>query len=334
MRFKKASVVAVLAGVSMVALGQSCPAQIPAQDAGVPAGVPPYTPPAQGAPFEQLKQMFAQPPSQGNQPQQLVVPPISFVDVNTGRFGKMEIDLEDGEFMAGSCKNLHMVARNLDLREGVLKSLDIDITDGHFRDFIVDRMTMSTQGAMRFDSGTFLNKRVLQFTEPTEAAVTVEISQESLNKFLNAPSTLDRLSFDAAKKVGAIAGLLGGNAGPIGLSIADARLELGRSESVRINLDSKVGVGQYAVPIPVEVKSRLVIDNGWVQVTDTQLMTSGKEISPQLSQMLVNKVNSLSSLGTRSDDIHFKFTRLTVKSGKKLTVEGTASVNRLRFGRS
>ncbi|MCA9815752.1 MAG: hypothetical protein KC652_11605, partial [Cyanobacteria bacterium HKST-UBA01] len=58
-------------------------------------------------------------------PGAIVVPPISFVDINTGRFGKLEIDLDDGEFMEGSCKNIHLVARDMDLREGLLKSLDI-----------------------------------------------------------------------------------------------------------------------------------------------------------------------------------------------------------------
>lgn len=320
----------LITGLTLFSLSSVALAQNQQQE----SGGNPVNPTIQAIPA-QLRQLF-QGPGQGagQQPQALVVPPISFVDVNSGRFGKLEIDLEDGEFLDGQCKNMHMIARNLDVREGLLKSLDITIDDGHFQDFIVDKMTMTTQGAMRFDSGTLINQKMLQFVEPTEAVVTCEISQDSLNKFLNAPNTLDKLSFDAAKKVGALAGLMGGNTGPIGLTISDAKLELGKSETLKISFDSRVGVGQYAVPIPVEVRSRLALENGWVKVVDTKLMTSGKEISPQLSQMLVNKVNGLSSWGSRSDDIHFKFTKLQVKSGKKFILEGTASVNRLRFGRS
>jgi len=63
------------------------------------------------------------------------------------------------------------------------------------------------------------------------------------------------------------------------------------------------------------------------------VMTAGQELSPQLSEMLVKKVNGLSNLGTRSDDIHFSFTDLKVIAGKQLVVSGTAQINRLRFGR-
>ncbi|MBI1271434.1 hypothetical protein GC174_13475 [bacterium] len=267
-------------------------------------------------------------------PGAIVVPPISFVDINTGRFGKLEIDLDDGEFMEGSCKNIHLVARDMDLREGLLKSLDISLSRGNFQDFIVDTMSLSTKGSLRFDTGVLFNQKVLQFTEPAEAQVEAEISQESLNSFLKSPHTLDRLSVTAGSKVGAIAGLLGANAPQIGLVISDGNLALGKRNSVNISLDSKVGMGQYALNIPVEIDSKLELRDGWVKITDTKLKTSGKEISPQLSNMIVQKVNNLSSLGTRSDDIHFKFTSLEVKAGKKFIVKGTASINRLRFGRS
>lgn len=263
----------------------------------------------------------------------IVVPAISFVDINTGRFGKLEIDLEDGQFLEGSCKNIHLVARDMDLREGLLKSLDINLTRGNFRDFIVDNMTLTTRGALRFDTGVLFNQKVLQFTEPAEAQVEAEISQESLNSFIKSPHTLDRLSVTAGQKIGALASLFGGKAPNIGLVISDGKLALGKKNSVNIELASKVGMGQYALNIPVEIDSRLELKDGWVTITDTKLKTSGKEISPQLSSMIVQKVNSLSTLGRKSDDIHFKFTDLKVKPGKKFVVKGTASINRLRFGR-
>ncbi|MCA9819144.1 MAG: hypothetical protein KC652_28845, partial [Cyanobacteria bacterium HKST-UBA01] len=200
----------------------------------------------------------------------------------------------------GSCKNIHLVARDMDLREGLLKSLDISLLRGNFQDFIVDTMTLSTKGSLRFDTGVLFNQKVLQFTEPAEAQVEAEISQESLNSFLKSPHTLDRLSVTAGSKVGAIAGLLGANAPQIGLVISDGNLALGKKNSVNIALDSKVGMGQYALNIPVEIDSKLELRDGWVKITDTKLKTSGKEISPQLSNMIVQKVNNLSSLGTRS----------------------------------
>lgn len=271
-------------------------------------------------------------PSQLGKDGPLVAPAISFVDVNTGRFGKMELDIDDGEFHSGSCKNLHVLARDLDLNKGILKSLDIAITDGHLKDFIFDHLTMTTQGAMTFDTGILLNHQMFQFNQPVEAEVTAEISQESLNKFLNAPSTLDRFSLSAGKNLGFLAQFFGGKAPNVGLNVSNANLELQKGDRLNLKFQSSVGVGQMAVPIPVEVQAKLVLVDGWLKVADTKLLTSGQEISPQLSKFIVDRVNKLSNIGARSGDIHFKFTKMKVRSGKGITLTGTAEVSRLRFG--
>lgn len=290
-------------------------------------------------PLQQIMQQFQQGQPQNLQqqaPQQLgdaplVAPPVSFVDVNSGRFGKLEVDMEDGQFLEGSCSNLHVIARNLDVQQGVLKSLDVTVTDGHFQDFIVDHISISTQGALRFDSGILINQKTLQFLEPAQATVAIEISQESLNKFLNAPNTLDKLSYNAAKKAGALANLIGGKIPNIGLSISNARAVLLKNNGVNITFDSKVGMGDYAIPIPVEASSQLGLVNGTVQLINTQVKTSGQEISPAINQFLVQKVNSLSAWQTRSKDIQFRFTELVIKPNKKFLVTGQAELNRLRF---
>lgn len=263
----------------------------------------------------------------------VVVPPITFVDVNSGKFGKLEIDLEDAQFLDGAVDHMHLTARDMDLREGILKSLDVSAEGAHLRDFIVDRFTLSTQGAMRFDTGVLFNQKILQFVEPTQAAVTAEITQESLNKFLNTPSTLDRLGASVGKKAGALANLFGGNMPNIGVTVTNGLITLGKNNSVIVKLDSKIGVGEMAMPIPVEIQSQLALVDGWVQVTDSKLLTSGQEISPAISKMLVSKINSLSHWGAMSDDMKFQFTELKVRPGKGFLVKGTAQVNRLRFGK-
>lgn len=262
----------------------------------------------------------------------VVVPPISFVDVNSGKFGKLEIDLEAAQFLDGAVDHMHLIARDMDLREGVLKSLDVTAQGAHIGDFIVDKFTMTTSGAMRFDTGVLFNQKILQFIEPTTADVTAEISQESLNKFINSPSTLDRLGASVAKKAGAFAQLLG-SMGNIGVTVSNGSIVLGKNNQVSVKVDARVGMGEMAVPIPVEVQSQLALQDGWVQVTDSKLLTSGQEISPAISKMLVNKINGLSHFGAMSDDMKFKFTELKVKPGKGFLVKGTAQVNRLRFGR-
>jgi hypothetical protein len=82
------------------------------------------------------------------------------------------------------------------------------------------------------------------------------------------------------------------------------------------------------------VDAQLGVKDGWVDVSDTHLMTNGQEISPQLSEMLVNKINSLASWGHKSDDIQFDFTDIKVVPGKQFTVKGTALIKRLRLERS
>jgi hypothetical protein len=259
---------------------------------------------------------------------------LSFVDINSGRFGKLDIDLQDGQFLSGAADNLHLVARNMDLNVGELKSLDIEVKGAHLQDFIVDKLTLNTQGALNFDTGMLLNQKMLQFSSPATAQVTAIISQDSLNKFLKAPTTLDRLSYNVTKKGGMLASLLGSAGGNFGLSITNANIVLGRANKVNLSADGKVGMAQLAVPVSAQLESQLSLIDGWVQLGDTRLMTAGQEISPQLSEILVKKINGLSNLGTRSDDIHFSFTDLKVVPGRQLIVSGTAQVNRLRFGRN
>lgn len=280
--------------------------------------------------------------------QALAAPPLSFVDVNSGRFGKLEISMDDGQFLSGSTDNLHLIARDMDFAQGELKSLDLELKGAHLRDFIVDKLTLSTQGTLSFDSGLLLNQKMLQFRSPAEAQVTALISQESLNKFLKAPTTLNRLSVTAGQPGSILSKLLGlaqgapnqngqpgqpGQAGQFGLTMETANISLLKANKINIQAVGKLGLSQLAIPLNAEVESRLFLENGWVQVGDTKLMTAGQEISPQLSQMLVEKINNLSNLGQKSDDIHFSFTDLKVVPGKQLMVTGTAMVNRLRFGR-
>jgi hypothetical protein len=324
-RRSKCSVASLLTVVAFAAAGSlSFAGATLAQGAADTSGQQP----AVSLPDPVKRMLNGQPGGPGAAP--MVVPPITFVDVNTGRFGKLEIDLEDAQFHDGAADHLHLIARNMDLREGVLKSLDINVTGGHLRDFIVDHFTLTTQGSMRFDTGVLFNQKVLQFVEPTVADVTAEISQESLNKYINAPSTIDRLSATVGKKAGALASLFGGQS--LGLTVANGQLVLGKGNRVNLKFDAKVGVGEVGVPMPVEIASVLDLKDGWVQVTESKLLTSGQEISPAISQWLLKKINNLSQFGALSDDIHFRFTELKVKPGKGFFVKGTAEVNRLRFG--
>lgn len=283
-----------------------------------------------------LSSLMPQPPANtdsifNNGP--VVVPPISFIDINSGHFGKLEIDLTQGQFLDAAVDKMHLTAKELDLNSGTLQSLAIDIKGGHFQDFTFDNLVLETAGTLNFDAGILLNQKILQFRNPATAQVSAVISQEGLNRFLKSPRTMDRLSVNSGKKLGFLKNLLGNNAN-IGLTVTDGNITLDKGNRVTINMETKLAAGGIGVPIPVQLNTRLGLKDGWVELNDTHLLTSGQEISPELSNMIVKKVNSLANWGQSTDDIIFKFTKLKVIPGNKFILEGTADVNRLRFGRS
>ncbi|MBX9772018.1 MAG: hypothetical protein K2X29_11635 [Candidatus Obscuribacterales bacterium] len=283
-----------------------------------------------------LSSLIPQPPANtdsvlNNGP--VVVPPISFIDINSGRFGKLEIDLTEAQFLDAAVDKMHLAAQNLDLNSGTLQSLAVDIKGGHFQDFTFDNLVLETAGTLNFDVGVLLNQKILQFRTPATAQVSAVISEEGLNRFLKSPRTLDRLSVNSGKKLGFLKNLLGNNAN-IGLTVTDGNIKLDRGNRVTITMDTKLAAGGIGVPIPVQLNTRLGLKDGWVELTDTHLLTSGQEISPELSKIIVKKVNGLANWGQSTNDIIFKFTKLKVVPGNKFVLEGTADVNRLRFGRS
>ncbi len=263
----------------------------------------------------------------------ILAPPISFVDINSGRFGKLDIDMEDGQFLDGAAKQLHLTARNLDLNEGILKSLDINVNGGTFQDFTIDNLVLTTAGDLNFDTGILLNHKILRFTTPAQAQVTATISQDSLNRFINSPRTLDRLSLQATKPGGMLGNLLGQLGGGAGFSLTQGDIKLAKSNSVNMNLMTRIGIGQVGVPIPVAIKAKLGLKDGWLEMQDTEVSTNGQTLPPEIAKLLVNKVNGLSNWGKRSDDIQFSFTDLKVVPGKQFILKGTAEVRQLRFSR-
>lgn len=264
-----------------------------------------------------------------------VVPtePPSELDINSGRFGRLDIDLVDGKFSEASVDKLHLTATDMDLKASTLKALAITVNGGHFQEFIFDQFTLNTQGDLNFDSSLLLNDKVLQFNTPAEANVTAVVNQDSLNAFLSAPKTLEKLSVQGNKRVGMLATMLGANASNFGITLSGANVTLLKQNRVSITTNANVGMSGIGVPLPLELNAKLGLENGWIAVSDTHLNTNGQEISPQLSEMLVKKINGLASWGTKSNDIQFSFTDLKVIAGKQFILKGTAKINRLRFGR-
>lgn len=264
----------------------------------------------------------------------VIVPAITFVDVNAGRFGKLEIDLEDGQFLDTAVDKLHFIARDLDVREGVLKSLAITVNGGHLSDFTFDHLFLATDGDLKFDPGVLINHRLLQFTEPASASVTAIVSQSSLNRFLNSPKTLQKLSVTAGRKAAALASLVGVDPSSLGLNVSQANLSIKKGNKVTVDFQTNLGFGQVGLPINVEIQATLALQDGLLTVIDPHLSTAGQEISPELSNLLLRKIANVSQAIQNSQDIRFTFTDLKVIPNKLIELKGTAQISRLRFGRN
>jgi hypothetical protein len=261
----------------------------------------------------------------------VIVAPSTMVDLNSARFAKLTIDLQNAHFHETSIDRGTVTATDMDLTQGSLNALNIDVIGGRFQQFIFDEMILNTAGNLRFDPRVLLQEKVLQFTTPARADVSVSVSQDSLNRFLSDPHTLANLSVTVSKRLGALANLFGANVSNLGVNLKEAHVILNKGNKMLIAVTADLGMGGVGVPLSFEIDAQLGVKDGWVDVSDTHLMTNGQEISPQLSEMLVKKVNGLASWGHKSDDIQFDFTDIKVVPGKQFTVKGSAMLKRLRL---
>ncbi len=313
----------------------SLPAKL--QNTGSGPALPPGTvePPGsteiQDAHMNPAEQLPGEPAASNNGNAPIVVPPLTFVDINSGSFGKLEIDLQEASFQASRVENLHLVARNMDIKSGTLDSLTVTVEGGHLRDFIFDRLALDTKSPLNFETGSFLNKRMLEFLKPAQAQVSVVISQQSLNSFLQAQATRERLSCATTRRIPLLSTLCRQDI-RAGLQVTGASLALSEDSHMQLALDCRLGIGLASLTLPVSLQTRLGLENGWVHLSETRLITAGQEIAPDLSATIVERVNNLTNWGQGSSDIQFQFTDLKVIPGEQLQLTGTASVSRLRFG--
>jgi hypothetical protein len=303
--------------------------------------------PRYGAPLDQSLQQPTEPaqPTQPNTtgdttpqpglttPPDQVAPPMALIDLSTASFGKLTIDLANAQFKESSIDRGQLVAQDMDFRHGILRGLSVHVFGGKFEQFIFDEMLINTSGDLQFNPQLLLGEKVLQFATPAQADIFVTVSQASLNQFLDSPKTLEKISVTASKRIGALASLFGAGGASIGLQITNAQVVLAKGNKIVIDVKANVGMAGVGVPLSFQINAKLGIKDGWVEVTDTHLITNGQELSPQLSEMLVRKINSLATWGQKSEDIKFQFTDIKVLPNKQFIVKGTALISRLRMNR-
>lgn len=263
----------------------------------------------------------------------VVIAPSSLIDLTTAKFGRLDITLTDAFFLEANVRDLRLVAENMDMNKGALESLSIQVDQGKFSEFNIDSLRMYTRGALQFDSQKLLNQKSLQFREPASARVRVAVSQQSLNNFLNAPFILERLSGSAKKRVPLLSTLARKDVN-FGFSFIKGAVKLEADNHITLSMESKFGLGKVGMPMTISADTKLNLADGWVTLSTTKLHTAGHAVPPDLSERIVNRINSLSKWGTQSDDIKFTFTDLKVVPDEKLELEGTALITRLRFARN
>jgi hypothetical protein len=303
-----------------LSLGTICGARAEGTAAGAPAAPAPVANPATVA-----RDVKDEPP--------VVVAPSSLIDLTTAKFGRLDIQLKDASFLDAQVRDLRLTAENMDMTKGTLDSLSIQVDQGSFQEFTIDSLRLWTHGALNFDSNKLLNDKVLQFREPASAHARVAVSQDSLNKFLNAPFVLARLS-GAAKKRVPILSTLAMHDVNFGFSFLKGDVKLQPENVVRLTMDSKLGMGKVGMPVTLSAETKVNLNEGWVNLSETRLVTGGQAVPKDMAEKIVNRINSLSKWGTSSDDIQFQFTDLNVVPNDRLELEGTAVITRLRFARN
>jgi hypothetical protein len=270
-------------------------------------------------------------PASGAAPPVVVSP--NSIDLSTAKFGTLDILLKDAIFREASAKSLHLSASNLDMNTGTLEGLTVEAQGGEFYDFTVDALTMGTKAILNFDTSELLNNKVLQFRPPATAQVKVSVSQSSLNSFINSKVVLHRLSGSARKRVPLLSSLARQDVS-FGFDFINGELELKSDDQLHLSMESRVGLAKVKVKVPVSVDTKLILENGWVTLKQTKVETNGQLVPKDMSEHIVDRVNSLSKWESASDDIHFVFTSLKVVPNDRLELEGTAVVNRVRLSRN
>ena len=180
------------------------------------------------------------------------------IDLTTATVGKLDLELDNAQFLESAVDKLHLIVNDLDMKNGTLSGLDIAVKGGMFRDMAFDQLSIVTQGRF-FQSRRVAKQQDLQFAAPVEAQVIPVVSQDSLNRFLNAPETLQRLSVVGAQKMKFLANMLGSNAN-IGLTLSQAAVQLEKGSRVNVAVQAKVGMGGMGVPLPLAVDTKLALN--------------------------------------------------------------------------
>ena len=298
--------------------------------AQVQAPYPVQYPPQYAQPGQQRvpNAPFQAPPSGGPANQNAGMS--SLINLNSGRFAKFEFDIVGGQFQDSSVAGLHLIATDLDMSRGLLGGLQLKVSGGQFQDFTFDQLVIASTSPVAFSTEALLNRRSFEFTQPVMANVGVVVSQKNLNQFVASPRTLQLLSSGASNHLSGLLTELIGTA--LAVKFQSAQVQLQPDNRVQVDVNVSIDLLKPGTAVPLSVSSKLGLADGWVNLSETRILTSGQELPAEMGNLVISRINKLAEVGRNNPDLRFTFTQLRVIPGDRFELAGSAEIKRLRFG--
>jgi|GEM_PF-2753461 len=230
------------------------------------------------------------------------------------------LDITKGRFSDYSVGRVIVSATGMDFKSGTLQSLKTDITDGLFENVPVQKLGINVP-AFSFDTMQLLNTHTFVLTQPVNGKVSLTLTEEGINRFLNNPKTLQKIEKSITKQTGGLKLI----------TFANPNFILMGGGKIKITVNSTVAQG---LAVPLQMLGSLGIRNGQLEVTNLTMSSSGNNVQLPVDlagtvQTKLNELIDFKRLGKNSLVIYADTMKQT---GKSLNLNGHATVTRLKFG--
>ena len=242
------------------------------------------------------------------------------MDLPVSSADKLQIVMTNARFDRESVGQLNLSLNGLNLRDGMLQGMSAKVSNGQFENIPVKLLEI-TSGAFSFDTMTFLNQRKFLLDSPVQGNVTLEVTEKDLNKFLKNPETIERLEKAIAKRTGNIRLV----------RLTQPELELRGKNDLRMKLTLSLG---EAVASQMVADGHLALKDGNPVFSLKQVSSANMPLPVDVAHLIekeMNKLLNLKKLG--KGDVTINANTLDVTK-KLITVKGTATLNKLSFGKS
>lgn len=247
---------------------------------------------------------------------------VKSVDLPDSHADRFHVEVDGARFGDDSARQLAVTLRNINFREGRLGSINADISDATLGNVPVAQLHLTAgnkAGGFAFDSFELLNNRRLVLSEATPATVTLEVTEDNLNRFLSSPKTLSKLEGALAKKT----------AGLSLVRFTNPSLDLISRDRVKMNVNMVLG---EALNTPLEMVGQLDLDDGRLQFKNMTVNSNGSTLPVDVASILQSQMNKLIDFNKLGDKYVVIYANNMRMGRKTLLLDGTATLKRLEFG--